>query len=372
VSGRFPLFAVPIALLVAALSLAACGGSSHHGIPAGAVAAVEGRPITEAEVNHWLAVAAYSNASGTFLEKHREVPVPPEYTECIHSLQEVAREQHNPVPATAKLRLACEQQHETLRSRAISFLITTDWTFAEAERLGYSFSSSEVDAEYAKLKAHAFPTPAALAQLQANTRQTHADLRLHAKLSLAQEKIQHHVLSGVAKPTEKEIAAYYAANAGQFQAQEARDLRIILTREESKARTAMQEIRAGKSFAAVAQELSIEPTSREKGGLITGLTRNQGQPTLAEKAFAAPIGQLLGPLKTVLGYFVYEVVRSNPQRQQTLAEAKPKIKQTLFEQHSEPALKAFADQFTKRWKPKTECRSGSIVPQCKNYIAPAG
>jgi len=371
VSGRSSLLVVPVALF-AALSLAACGGSSHHGIPAGAIVAVQGKPITEAEVNHWLRVAAYSNAQGSVLEKHPEVPEPPEYTECVHSLSELAREQHNPVPATAKLRRACAEQHQTLRSRAISFLITTDWTFAEAERLGYSLSSSEIDAEYAKLKARDFPTPAALAQLEATSRQTKADLRLHAKLSLAQEKIQHHVLSSVSKPSEKEIAAYYAAHASQFQAQEARDVRIILTREEAQAKQAIQEIRAGKSFASVAEARSIEPTSREKGGLITGLTRSGGQPTLVEKAFAAPIGKLLGPLKTVLGYFVYEVVRNDPQRRQTLAEATPKIKAALFEQHSEPVLKAFADEFTKRWRAQTECRTGSIVSQCKNSSAAAG
>lgn len=365
-SGRSSLFAVLVALLVSALGLSACGGSSHHGIPSGAIAAVEGKGITEAEVNHWTAIAAYSNSRGTVFEHHPEVPEPPTYSECVQALTEVAREQKvHPLPSPAKLRRACEMQREALRERALSFLLNSAWTIAEAEHLGASLSTDEIDKEFAKLKASNFPTAAAMAKLLARTRQTEADLRFHAKLTLAQEKIQHHVLSGVAQPSDQEIASYYAAHRSQFQGQEARDVRILLTREESEAKQAIREIRAGKSFASVAQARSIEPTSREKGGLVTGLTRGQGNPNLTEVAFAAKPGQLKGPLKTVVGYFVYEVVRVVPQHALTLAEAKPKIKSQLFEQRAEVALRSYATQFNKRWKARTECRPGFVVAQCR-------
>jgi foldase protein PrsA len=371
VSGRRPLLAILSAFVVSALGLSACGGSSHHGIPAGAVAAVEGKGITEAEVNHWLAIASYSNSRGTVFENHPEVPLPPAYSECVQSLMEVAREQNTrPLPSPARLRRACEIQHQTLRSRALGFLLTSNWTLAEAEHLGYVPSQSEINAEYRKLKATNFPTEAALAKLLARTRQTRADLRFHAKVALAQEKIQHHILSGVHQPSQKEIAAYYAAHASEFKGQEARDVRVVLTREESQAKQALSEIRAGKSFASVAEARSIDPVSREKGGLVSGLTRTQGNPKLAEAVFAAKPGQLLGPVKTVIGYFIYEVVRAAPQRQQTLAEAKAKIKSLLFEQRAEVALKAFASTFNARWKSRTECRPGNIVPQCKESSKP--
>jgi parvulin-like peptidyl-prolyl isomerase len=372
VSRRRTPFAILISLLLSALGLSACGSTSHHGIPAGAVAAVEGKGVTAAEVNHWLAVAAYSNAAGTLLEKHPEVPVPPAYSECISSLQAVAVEQHtHPAPTPAKLHRACEEQYQVLRERAIAFLINVNWTFAEAERLGNSLSSSEVDAEYAKLKARSFPTPAALASLEARTRETVADLRLHAKLTLAQEKIQHHVLSGVSQPSEAQIASYYAANKRQYAARETRDVRIILTREPGQANQALRELRAGASFATVAQARSIDPASREKGGLLTGVTREQGNPEVIKAIFAAQPGRVGGPINTVQGYYIYEVVKSTLLPAETLAQARPKIKKVLFEQRGEAALKAFAAKFPKTWKPKTECRPNYVVPKCKESPTPA-
>lgn len=368
--GRTALPSVLAALLVAALALSACG-SSKHGIPAGAVAAVEGRPITEAEVHHWLGVAAYSNAAGTVLEKHPEVPEPPDYTECITQLQALAREEHTH-PLVANLKRACDSQYHTLRNHAVSFLVNVNSTFAETDRLGLEISSGEIDSEYAKLKARLFPTPAALAALRARTRQTEADLRLHAKLSLAQEKLQHHILAGVAQPTDAQINAYYNANKSQFAPKETRDVRVILVREVGKAQEALRELHEGKSFAAVANKRSIERTSRENGGLIPGMTRESGTPQLVTAAFAARPGQLGGPVNTVVGYYVYEVARINPPRTLTSAELHAKVKSLLYEKKAEAALQAFASEFSKRWKAQTECRPGFIVPECKQYAGSAG
>ena len=52
--------------------------------------------------------------------------------------------------------------------------------------------------------------------------------------------------------------------------------------------------------------------------------------------------------------------------QQTLAQAKTQIKQTLSSQNQQKALDAFVKDFTKRWKAKTECSENYKSTDCKN------
>ena len=76
---------------------------------------------------------------------------------------------------------------------------------------------------------------------------------------------------------------------------------------------------------------------------------------LDEAVFAAEKGELVGPVKTQYGYYVFEVGDVIAASQQTLAEAKETIKQTLAAQNQQKAIDAFVKDFTNRWKDRTEC-----------------
>ncbi len=73
----------------------------------------------------------------------------------------------------------------------------------------------------------------------------------------------------------------------------------------------------------VAKKYSIDPTSKNKGGLLVGVTKGQQDAALDTAAFAAPKGKVLGPVKGELasGYYVFEVTKIKQATQQTLAQA---------------------------------------------------
>ncbi|MGZ5346412.1 MAG: peptidylprolyl isomerase, partial [Solirubrobacterales bacterium] len=77
-------------------------------------------------------------------------------------------------------------------------------------------------------------------------------------------------------------------------------------------------------------------------------------------------GQVTGPIKTQFGYLVFEVTKSTPASQQTLAQATPKIRQQLSTQGQQKALQTFVKDFEKKWKDRTDCRKGYVVDVCKN------
>jgi len=171
-------------------------------------------------------------------------------------------------------------------------------------------------------------------------------------------------------PTQAQIAKYYNENKSQYGKPESRDLLIVLTKGEAEANKAKQEIESGKSFQSVAKRVSIDPTSKAKGGLLAGVTKGEEEQALSEAAFAAKQGVLSGPVKTPFGYYVFEVEAVHAGSEQTLAQAQAAIKQTMTATAKETALSTFIKQFTKKWKARTECGSEYLVQDCKSYKTP--
>lgn len=85
--------------------------------------------------------------------------------------------------------------------------------------------------------------------------------------------------------------------------------RHILARTEADANTALGLLNSGQDFAAVAQSLSIDETTREQGGDLGWFTKDELLvPELAEVAFGLQPGQIAGPVATDLGYHVVQLL----------------------------------------------------------------
>ena len=94
--------------------------------------------------------------------------------------------------------------------------------------------------------------------------------------------------------------------------------------------------------------------------------RARSTPTSTRPCSRAEKGELAGPVKTQYGYYVFTVSNVIAASQQTLAEAKETIKQTLASENQQKALTAFTTEFTKRWREKTECAEGYKTSDCAN------
>src|SRR6476646_9296326 len=123
-----PRFLALGAFFVAAIALAACGGSS---IPGNAVAKVGGDSITKTDFNHWLRIAAISSqgqsdpavASG---KKQAEIPDPPDFKSCTAAKAAAAPApaKGQPKPTTAQFKQQCQTEYNGLRDQVLQFLIS--------------------------------------------------------------------------------------------------------------------------------------------------------------------------------------------------------------------------------------------------------
>jgi foldase protein PrsA len=359
------------AVFFAVVGLAACGGG---GIPGNAVVQVGSNPITKATFEHWMSVAAASSSAAAPGQTAPKpvLPVPPNYTACIAHLQATApkpaKGQSKPTPA--QLKTQCEQQYKSLQQEVLGFLISSSWVVGEAESQGVKVSDAEVKKEFEKIKSQQFPKAEEFKKFLATSGQSVSDLLLRVKLNLLSSKIQQKVSKEKGKVTQAQISKYYNEHKSQFGTPEKRTVKIILTKTEAQANKAKQEIESGKSFSSVAKAVSIDPTSKAKGGEITGVVKGQEEKALDEAIFSAPKGKLGGPVKTPFGYYIYEVTGTTKGNQQALAQAQASIKQQLTAQQQQQALSKFVKEFRKKWEGKTECRVGYTVQDCHGYKAP--
>jgi len=354
------------AVFFASLALAACGG----GIPSNAVVQVGSNPITKTTFDHWLSVAAASTGGTTGAKP--VLPDPPNYTACIAHLEATAPKpaKGQSKPTSAQLKSECEQQYKSLQQEVLGFLISSEWVIGEASHLGVNVSDAEVKKEFEKIKNQQFPKAAEFEKFLATSGQTVSDLLLRVKLNMLSSKIQKKIASGKGTPSKAEIEKYYKENASRFGTPEKRNVLIILTKTEAQAMQAKKEIESGKSFASVAKSKSIDPTSKAAGGELKGVVKGQEEAALNTAIFSAPLNKLSGPVKTPFGYYIYEVKSSTPGTQQTLKQSEASIKQQLTATTQQAALSKFVKEFKKTWMGKTECRSGYVVADCKEYKAP--
>ena len=362
----FRFIAALSAVLFVPIYLSACGG----GIPGNAVVKVGDNSITKDAFNHWMEVAAVSNqgaAGGKSV-----VPDPPTYSACIAHLKATtakpAKGQQPPTEAT--LRSQCQTQYKSLQTEVLGFLISSDWVLGEAEALKVKVTDNEVHKQFEKIKNQQFPKAAEFEKFLATSGQTVSDLLLRVKLNLMSQKLQSAIVKKHKNVTEAEAQKYFNENKSRFGVPEKRAVYIILTKTEADAKTAKQEVASGKSFASVAKKRSIDPTSKSSGGLLPEVIKGEEEKSLDTAIFSAKTGVLSGPVKTSFGYYVFQVKSVKAGSQQSYAQVKKTVKAQLASTNESKALSTFVKAFKKKWTAKTDCRSGFVVNDCKQFKAP--
>lgn len=346
------------------LAVAGCGSD----VPGNSVAVVAGNPITTTAFNHWMYVAAKGTAS-----QSPGAPVivptdPPNFTDCIAQVRQQ-------IPSLKKttdkqLKSECGQLFTSLSSQVMDFLIKSYWYQADAAALKLKVTNAQIQQQFNKDKAQQFPTASAFQQFLTETGQTLQDILFRVRVNLIfMDLVGKHST----KVTPAEIQAYYGLHKSSFGTPETRDIRIVLAKTLADANAAKAALASGQSWADVAKKYSTDPTTKDKGGLLTDVTKGQQDAALGNAAFAAPVNKLLGPVKAQLanGYYVFEVTNIKRATQQTLAQATSQIQTLLSSQAQTNAETAVDDHAKSSWQSKTTCRTEYAMSDCHGYKAPS-
>jgi foldase protein PrsA len=304
--------------MVLATGVGGCGDDG--GVPGDAVATVDGVAIEQRAFDHWLEITAKTNA----------------------------------------------KPNAEVRDEVMHQLVMGLWIEGEAEDRGISVDDAAVRQDFERQKKLSFPRDADFQAFLKSSGQTEADILERVRLDVLSSRIRDEVTGGEPKVTAQQVAEHFKENKANFKQPEQRDLRIVLTKTRGQAEAAEAALAGGAAWSAVARRRSIDQESRAKGGRLLRVTRAQQDKPLGDAVFSAPEGRLRGPVKTQQGYYVFEVTRVFETRQQSLEEAKPTIETLLVSDARREKLDAFTEEFTDKWKSRTECREGYVTSDCKN------
>jgi foldase protein PrsA len=354
--------AVRLVLALCALAATALVAAGCGGVPGNAVATVDGNTINKDDFNHWMLVVAKSTG-----QPNAAVPDPPDYTKCV-----AAKRKTQPKPAKGQpkvtdeqLKQQCKTEYNQFRDQVMQLLTTFQWIEGEAKDQGIKVTDAEVKKSFEQQKKQSFPKEADYQKFLKQNGQTEEDILQRVRFDLLLNKIREKVIKGKDKVSDAEIKDFYAKNKERFAQPERRDLRIVLTKNEAKAKAAKAALDNGQSWKAVAKKYSVDEASKAQGGKLPAQAKGTLEKSLDDAVFKAKKGQVVGPVKTQFGYYVFTVDKVTKASQQSLEKAKDTIRQTLQSQNQQKALDSYIKDFQEKWKNRTECREGFETQVCK-------
>ena len=331
------IFGAAFVLLFAGFAIAQ--GIGNPSVPAGDVALVEGVPSSLGHVSE----AQYKRS---FLQSAAQAGL-------------------------KKLPKPGEKQYEELKKTALGSLFDTIWIQGEAEELGITATPKQVATQLAQIKKQNFKTEAEYKKFLKTSHFTQADVDNRVKLQILSTQIQQQIAKAAPTPSSSQVQQYYeAAKATQFTTPPSRDVRLILNKDKAKAEQAKAQLEKDHSTASwvkVAKKYSTDPTTKTAGGLEAGVTEGRFPEPLNSEVFSAPKGQLEGPIKTSLGYYVFVVEKATPQKVQPLSQAKTQISSQLTQQAQQEAFTQFVSDYSSKWQSRTFCAAGYVIERCANY-----
>jgi foldase protein PrsA len=348
-----------------AVVIAGCGSSS---VPSGSVVDVSGNTITTHAFDHWMYVAAkgqtQSNPGAPLVVPND----PPDFKGCVAQVRKQ-------VPNLSKipdkqLQATCKQLFTSLSGQVLDFLIRAYWYQADAAKHHISVSNTAVqNTLHHDIAAQFGTSPSGFQNFLKQSGQTNQDALYRVRVNLIYQKLVNKEIKPV---TSSDVAAYFSSHPSQFGTPASRNLRVVLTKTQAAANAAKSALSNGQSWTTVAKRYSIDSATKNKGGQLTNVTQGQQDQGLSKVAFAAPVGKVQGPVKSQFGYYLVEVTKVNKPTQESLAKARPTIKQTLTLQARQAAQRTVDNRARKEYLKQTKCLSAYSMNDCSGYKPPKG
>ena len=138
-----------------------------------------------------------------------------------------------------------------------------------------------------------------------------------------------------------EIEAYYAENIAQFEVPETRNILQMAFDTKEDADKAMAQLNEGKDFYSVAQEVAGQTKEATDLGFVA---KDMLIADMAEEMFAAKVGDVLGPVKSDLGWHIMKLTDIKAGSKMDKAKARAKIVEALKKERAYDEAYAVASE----------------------------
>jgi len=376
--GAYAHLLVVVLLSTALITLAVYAQSQAKKVPGGAVAIVSGSFVTQRQFEvqmKWDAI----QGSGPGISQVQGPLDSPSFTACVadgESQLGLAGSTSDEA-ITAALLQDCRSRYEAAKGQAMSSLLANEWAVKQAELQAVSPPEEQVRAAAAQFTAPSGLDPkrdALKAKQIDDAGITEYDLMYFARAQLSQIALAR-ITAGEQKAPSRRLVEQETrallASPDRPKSPAQRSIDAVVTTDRAGAEAALRELRGGATFYDVLQKYSTDDQLIAAGGIVEGITEGVGDKVFTPAIFAAPLDQLVGPLQTGFGWFVFRV-RSEIKSRYVMAD-QIRAQLSSVPADAEGAQKrdlAMQAKYQSFWRSETICATAFIVVQCSN--APAG
>lgn len=194
-------------------------------------------------------------------------------------------------------------RRDAAKSMAVSRLLAD-----AAEGRGVEIPEDQVRQALDAIVAQQLPEGrAGFIQFLEETHLTEEEVLEEVRLQLATSALFDSVTAEVRPPTSTELTAEFERRKDELRLPEMRRIANIVVPTEEEAQQVRTRLARGEAFAAVAREVSLDGSTREKGGDLGLVRRDDLLPGFADAAFETPVGGLFGPVQSDYGWNVGKV-----------------------------------------------------------------
>lgn len=263
-----------------------------------------------------------------------------------------------------------DPQYATLRDEAMNDVLDSAWILGEADERGVEASDREIQDALEQTKSQNFGSDKEYQAFLTQSCFTQEDVDLRVKLQVLSTKIQEKITADVPPVEESDIQDYYDANKEQFTQPVQRDIRLILNQDPEKAQQAADQLKQDNSdqnWNKVAAQYSTDAISKDKGGVRESVTEGVFPEAVDAQIFDAPEGEVIGPIETDSGTYVFQVDSATEATAAPLDDVRAQIEQQLNGQAQQEAFGEFLTDYRDRWAQVTVCADDFVTERCDNF-----
>lgn len=221
-----------------------------------------------------------------------------------------------------------------VQARILTQMIQAELLSQAAEDLGVAITDADIAAERERI-VEQVGGQEQFDKIVEENNLTEADVQGQLRDLVVEQRVAALVAEQV-EVSDEDVRAYYAQNKGtRYERMRASH---ILVETENEADAVLARARGGEDFAALAQELSKDTGSAPQGGDLGEFTRGRLVPEFEQAAFAAEVGEIVGPIETEFGWHVIKVTAHTVS---TFEEVADEVRAELTEQRRTEAQTAF-------------------------------
>ena len=160
------------------------------------------------------------------------------------------------------------------------------------------------------------------------------------------------------------------AHKSQFGSAEKLNLRIVLAKTQANAKAAQAALKSGQSWDTVAKKYSIDPTTKNNGGLLTGITANEEDRRCPRRRSRHRRTSSWVRSRASSATTCSRCSRRSRPRRRRSSRRRRRSSKTLTTQKQSAAAKAVNTQASNDFKSQTVCVQKWAVAYCSNYVKP--